>query len=146
MFYDRVLHHWSYSRIRENMHNFSFRVCLCIDEDYERIVVMKYEKELEAKFGKSRYAWKFYSFKIFFWDLPFYISLNCTCWTGGRREGSPPLPHLGGETGFWSLPPGIARLKMAPFWFPSPLRYRFLVFTGLLSKMRRHLLVFPAFF
>jgi hypothetical protein len=27
---------------------------LQLDEDYERIVVMKYEKELEAKFGKSR--------------------------------------------------------------------------------------------
>jgi hypothetical protein len=42
-----------------------YSVSARIDEDYERIVVMKYEKELEAKFGKSRYARKIYSFKIF---------------------------------------------------------------------------------
>jgi hypothetical protein len=41
------------------IYTFFHSVSACIDEDYERIVVMKYEKELEAKFGKSRYARKF---------------------------------------------------------------------------------------
>jgi hypothetical protein len=53
--------------IKESLTIYTFFhfVSACIDEDYERIVVMKYEKELEAKFGKSRYARKIFSFKVF---------------------------------------------------------------------------------
>jgi hypothetical protein len=74
-------------------------VSACIDEDYERIVVMKYERELEAKFGKSRYTRNIFSFNLFFKRI-FPLKSACTCWTGGRREGFPPPPHLGGGTGF----------------------------------------------